>query len=95
MSKSNVLQNTTDSYEGSKLQTSMGIFEARELMRLHKVYQICSKYAYTVTMFRMSMQDEIKLHYPPVPGIQLCGSRWSRIDSKDPCREVVFPFWLA
>ena len=41
--KSNVLRNTTDSYEEDRLLSwSTNTFEPPELMKLYMVYQICS-----------------------------------------------------
>ena len=45
----------------------MSVFEPPELLKLYKVYQICSIYAYAkMMMFRISIQGGIKLHYPQV-----------------------------
>ena len=61
------LGKTTESYQGGKLHTSsMSISEPPEHMKMHMVYQICAIYAYTMTMFRISIQDGIKLYYPQV-----------------------------
>ena len=43
----------------------MSIFEPPELVKLCEVYQICSMYASTM-MFRISIQDGIKLYYPKI-----------------------------
>ena len=54
-SKSNVLRNTTDSYEESRLlEWSTNIFGPPDLMKLYRVCQICSENIYGMMTFMIS-----------------------------------------
>ena len=50
------------SEEGRLLTWSMSIFGPPELVKLHKVHQICSKIAYMMMTFRISTQDGTELY---------------------------------
>ena len=66
MSKSKALRNTTDSYEGGRLPAwSTSIFVHLELMKLYKVFQIGSIYAYKVMTIKISTQDGTALSEMP------------------------------